>query len=403
MLFACLLLVGAGNTMLVAAVMPPLTRELGLPDWTAGAIFSLSALAWTVMSPVWGRKSSEWGRRPVAVIGMVGFAVSMGLFGWIAAEARSSDVNNWAIVFVLLLVSRGLFGLFGSGTSPAAQAYIADRTSPAERTDAIASVSAGFSLGTVVGPAAAAVLIVWFGLLAPVFAVAIAAAFAALFLWRSLPENLAPADRQVSRAATKGLWRSSGLAPYLIYAVGLSLATGVLTQTYPFAMMDRMELTGPEAAQYIGPAMAVGAMATLTAQLAFIPRLKLPVRDLMSLGAALLTLGTLIMIGSSQFALFIIVQILLGLGLGFSRPGFMSGASLAAGPELQGNVAGLITAANGAGYVVSPLFGLWMYQAVHPVAPFAFCAALLSALGLYAWRRASATAPPTVSEDDPAV
>ena len=46
LLFFCLLAVGAGNTMLTSAVLPPLTRELGLPDWTAGAIFSLSAAIW---------------------------------------------------------------------------------------------------------------------------------------------------------------------------------------------------------------------------------------------------------------------------------------------------------------------------------------------------------------------
>ena len=48
LLFFCLLAVGAGNTMLTSAVLPPLTRELKLPDWTAGAIFSLSAAVWVV-------------------------------------------------------------------------------------------------------------------------------------------------------------------------------------------------------------------------------------------------------------------------------------------------------------------------------------------------------------------
>ena len=59
LLFAALLAIGAGNTMLIAAVLPPMTRELGMPDWMAGAIFSLSAALWTISSPFWGKKSSQ--------------------------------------------------------------------------------------------------------------------------------------------------------------------------------------------------------------------------------------------------------------------------------------------------------------------------------------------------------
>ena len=41
LLFFSLMAIGAGNTMLIAAVLPPLTREIGLPDWMAGAVFGL--------------------------------------------------------------------------------------------------------------------------------------------------------------------------------------------------------------------------------------------------------------------------------------------------------------------------------------------------------------------------
>ncbi|HIK65005.1 MAG TPA: MFS transporter, partial [Henriciella marina] len=85
LLFFALLAVGAGNTMLVSAILPPLSRDLGLPDWMAGAIFSLSAALWAITSSFWGRKSNDWGRRPVAALGMLGFSVSMLLFGTSAA------------------------------------------------------------------------------------------------------------------------------------------------------------------------------------------------------------------------------------------------------------------------------------------------------------------------------
>ncbi|MEM8767786.1 MAG: MFS transporter, partial [Pseudomonadota bacterium] len=52
-----------------------------------------------------------------------------------------------------LALSRAVFGLIGSGSSPSAQAYVADRTEPSERQSEIAFVTSGFSFGTVVGPA----------------------------------------------------------------------------------------------------------------------------------------------------------------------------------------------------------------------------------------------------------
>jgi MFS family permease len=155
--------------------------------------------------------------------------------------------------------------------------------------------------------------------------------------------------------------------------------------------MDRMDVTGAMAAQYTGPAMTMGAMATLIAQLVLIPRMKLPIRSLMVYGAAMLALASLFMVWAQDFALFAFAQILFGFGQGLARPGFSAGASLSVSHELQGDVAGYVTAANGMGFVVSPLFGLWMYQFVAPASPFIFCTVLLAAMGGYAFIKAGRT------------
>jgi MFS family permease len=170
-----------------------------------------------------------------------------------------------------------------------------------------------------------------------------------------------------------------------LYAVGLSLAIGVLSQTFPYAIMDRMGVAGAASAQYTGPAMTMGAMATLISQLVLIPRLRLPIRSLMVYGAIMMAMSSLFMVWAQDFALFAFAQILFGFGQGFGRPGFSAGASLAATHEQQGDVAGLITAANGMGFVVSPFFGLWMYENVSSEAPFLFSTGLVLLLALYAF------------------
>jgi hypothetical protein len=65
----------------------------------------------------------------------------------------------------------------------------------------------------------------------------------------------------------------------------------------------------------------------------------------------MMAMSSLFMVWAQDFALFAFAQIMFGFGQGFSRPGFSAGASLAATHEQQGDVAGLITAANGMGFV----------------------------------------------------
>ena len=400
LLFFSLMAIGAGNTMLIAAVIPPLTRTLELPDWMAGAIFSLSALCWSLSSPFWGKRSNQYGRRRIASFGLAGYAVSMFLLLISSWAAVSEFITAPFAIFACLALSRSVFGLVGSGSSPAAQAYVADRTEPAERQSEIAFVTSGFSFGTIVGPAFAAVLVANFGILSPMLVTCILAATMSVLLWHYLPENRKPVQDATQIEAIPGaigLWRSKDVLPFLVYAVTLSLVTGILTQVFVFAVMDKLDVTGAEAALYTGPAFMVGAMAVMTAQLVLIPRLKLKNKTLMITGCFPLLAGSLLLIFAQDFATLILAQFFLGIGQGLTRPGFSSGASRAVAPQLQGNVAGLVISANGMGYIITPLFGLFLYEFVHSSLPFWICSGLLICMALFAWK---AIAPGVGEADD---
>jgi MFS family permease len=395
LLFFALMVIGSGNTMLIGAVLPPMTRALEMPDWMAGAVFAFSALLWSLCSPYWGRLSNRKGRRPIAALGLAGYGVSMTLL-WLTGYLALAGVLTGAFgIFLCFAIGRAVFGFVGSAANPAAQAYVADRTSRAERQSEIAFLSSGFSVGSVIGPAFAAALIGWggaafgeaTGLLAPLAITAILAFIMSALVWYRLPEDRAPvsdAIRVETDIASKGLWRSGRVLPFLIFALGMSIVSGVLTQVFVFTVMDRMDATGTEAAQFTGPAFTVGALAVLLAQLALIPRLKLPNRTLMWVGCLPLLLGAVILVFAHDYGSLIFAQFCIGLGGGLSRPGFSSGASLAVSPQLQGNVAGLVISANGLGFVITPLLGLFIYEYVSPVLPYIFCAVLLAIMALYA-------------------
>ena len=57
---------------------------------------------------------------------------------------------------------------------------------------------------------------------------------------------------------------------------------------------------------------------------------------------------------------------------------------MAVSPQLQGNVAGLVISANGMGFIITPFFGLFLYEYVNPHLPFVICAGLLVFMVLFA-------------------
>lgn len=384
LLFLCLLVIGAGNSMLLA-VAPPLVRELGLTDSTVGWIFSLSALLWVFASPYWGRLSDRTGRKPVAALGLAAYAVSMSLFALMVVLGLNGVLAGlW--LFLALMFSRAIFGAFGSATPPAAQAYIADRTSLSERTQKLASLQASFALGQAFGPALCAALAAWLGLVFPIGLVAVLAAVAAYVIWRFLREDTPPkTERQAHEwRETFTLLGDARVSGFLIYGFLLSIVAGVTVQVFGLFTMDRLGVSGEQGAEYAAAGFMTHALALLATQTALLPRLTLSPRGLMVWGAGLLIFGVGIQIAAPSLGALMVAQAVQGLGFGLARPGFTGGASIAVRPDEQGAAAGLVTAANGAGFVLSPLLGGVVYERVSITAPLYILIVLLGAMTAFA-------------------
>lgn len=405
LLFVCLLVIGAGNSMLLA-VAPPLVRQLRLADSTVGWIFALSALLWVFSSPYWGRLSDRIGRKPVAALGLAAYAVSMGSFGAMVLLGQFGVLTG-AWLFVALMLTRAIFGAFGSASSPAAQAYIADRTSVAERTEQLAGLTAAFALGQAFGPAVCAALAAWLGLVFPIGLIAALAAAAGYAIWRFLPENTPPRTE-----SPRGEWRESlalmrdrRISGHLIYGFALSMIAGITVQVFGLFTMDRLGASGEHGAELTAAGFMVSALALLATQMAILPRLKLSPRMLMAWGAGVLTFGVLIQIFSPTLGVLLVAQAVQGLGFGLARPGFTGGASIAVRPDEQGAAAGLVVATNGAGFVFSPLFGGVAYERLGMNAPLWITAALLVFMVAFALRSRRLRSPATIERppSEPAI
>jgi MFS family permease len=385
-LFAVLLSSAAGNTAL-QTVLPAIGREVGIPDVLISSIFSLSALAWGVMSPVWARMSDKRGRKPMVILGMAGFAVSMLGFGFFILMGLKGLMVPLA-VFAGAALSRAIFGLVGSASNPAAQAYVADRTAPADRTNALATMASASGLGTILGPAVAPFLV--FPLLTlsgPMFAFAVIAGVVLILVMRGLPESVDEIPDRVGEGKDKPRarvrWNDRRIMPFIVYGFLLASAQTVNQQTLGFMVIDKLHISPAKAAAFAGVAMMAGAVASLLAQWGLIRMLRLTPRQLLWLGASCAAIGNLIVAFSPDYHTLVVGFALCSLGYGFARPGFTAGASLSVGHEEQGAVAGAISAINGASVIIAPVLGVALYKWAHP-SPYLMNVAVLVGLVAYA-------------------
>jgi MFS family permease len=379
-----------GNTGLIS-VLPAIGRSIGIPDPMVSAIFSLSALMWAFSSPGWARASDRYGRKPLMMVGLSGFLVSMTLCG-IVVSAGLRHLAAPMVIFGLFLLARALFGLFGAASNPATQAYVAERTPPEGRTQAMASLAGAFGLGTVIGPFLAPLFVFpVLGLAGPLFSFALIALGMLAVVWRFLPEQAPdPESRRPRRPVVGGaakarpMWRDPRMTPFLIYGFITATCQTAQAQTLGFLIIDKLALSPAQAQVFIALAMMFGAVAGLLAQWGLIRMFQMTPRQLLRWGVAVAALGNLVVALSHAYYGVVVGYAISSLGFGFARPGFTAGASIAVDSDEQARAAGAIAAVNGINVIFAPGF-VFLYQHFGP-APFVLNTVLMLALLAYAFR-----------------
>lgn len=412
LLFMVTLVTAAGNTAM-QSVMPAIGTTLKIQDFWISLAYTWSALLWMLCAPMWARRSDKRGRKAMMAIGLMGFISSFGLCGlalWLGIKGYLAGLGT----LLLFALFRSLYGGFGSAAPPAVQAYVAARTSRAERTQALSLISSSFGLGTVIGPALAPMLIVpALGLVSPFAAFTLVAVVVLIALRLRLPDDTpAFAARGSVMAAPfsansnssvggddeededdpgadpgKLAWGDRRMRPWLVAGLLGGHAQAATMGIVGFLVLDRLGLRAtPElGAAPTGRVLMMGALATLLAQWGLIPMLRLGPRASCLWGITLAAIGAgFLSIAQGEHAISVCVA-LLSMGFGLFRPGFTSGASLSVGRAEQGQSAGIVASVNGAAYIVAPAIGVWFYGH-SPIIAFSVIEALCVAVIVLGWR-----------------
>jgi DHA1 family multidrug resistance protein-like MFS transporter len=185
---------------MVMPIFPFYIESMGASATELGLLVAISPLIQLVASPVWGGMSDRHGRKPVLVVGLLGYGISMVLFG-LATQL-------W-----MLFVARGVGALLSAATMPTTMAYISDCTSEQDRGGGMGVLGAATGLGMVLGPALGG-LLGSNSLSTPFFLTAAVCLLTLVLVLFFLPESLPPeARRQTAvRAAPTSQIRDLWLA-----------------------------------------------------------------------------------------------------------------------------------------------------------------------------------------------
>ncbi len=410
LLFMVMLTIAAGNTAL-QSILPALGRSLHVADSGVAAAFSVSALLWVIAAPFWAKRSDRHGRRAMILLGMGGFAVSLGLCGIFLM----AGINGWisgTLAFLLFIGGRLVYGTFGAAAPPAVQALVAGSTTREERTKALTLLASAFGLGTILGPAIAPYLIlgmigpVHVGLAGPAFIFSAFGVAMFVTIYRRLPNDagMASGHSAAANAYPSIGGQSSGasitaatamssepvgyfdprIRAWMVAGLVMGHAQAMTGQAIGFLVIDRLHLAPALALQPTGLVLIIGAGSALLAQWGIIPNLNLDPRRLVIIGLVVAAIGTALTGVATSLYGIALAYGLASLGFGFARPGFTAGASLAVGPAAQGAVAGKVTSINGASFVLGPSIGVGLYELSKPL-PYLIASAALVTMLFYAW------------------
>ncbi len=133
-----LLVVMLGYGM-VMPIMPFYIEHFGAGGTELGWLMSTYSLMQLISAPLWGILSDRYGRKPILSVGVLGYAVTLFMFGL----AKS---------FAMLFIARSLSGILSSATMPTAMAYIGDNTPQKEKSKGMGQLGAMVGVGVIIGP-----------------------------------------------------------------------------------------------------------------------------------------------------------------------------------------------------------------------------------------------------------
>lgn len=372
LLIFALIAIGMGQTV-VFAILPMLGRELGvdllvidLPslgiyfqpkELAITTLTALTSLAFFLCAPYWGRRSDVAGRKPVILLGLVGYSIGTFIFTGVSYLGLVGIISGF-IMYGLFVGTRTALVCFMCATVPSSSAYVVDSVPLSSRTSQLSRLSAATQIGTMLGPAFAAFVV--FGYLSPLIAHATFTLAVAIAIYFWLPESVKTFEQK--QVATKLRYLDPRYRKFIFISLICSTMLGMVQMTLGFYFEDRLGLPRQDAVLQFSIAMVASSSAMLFAQLFLVQRWHTHPLNLLKTGLPASCIGYLMIANADNTVLLLSGMALYGFGIGLAAPGFMVTPTLVVAPEEQGALAGLNASIPAMGFFFGPLLGGFIYK-----------------------------------------
>jgi MFS family permease len=350
-------------------------------SWHTGLLTGIYILAIFLFAPLWGKVSDRWGRRPVILLGLTGFAATVALFALVES-------------LPLLYLGRFLDGAFAAAIAAVAYALVGDHAPSKEwRAHRFALINIAGTTGFFVGPLLGGLVLRAFREL---FAVTHERAFSAPFLATSGLVLLAVL--MISTLVPGTAQRAGGQLPtpekrydgtVMLRLWIIAFVTALAIGAFEVGLSLRGKLVLGMDASRIGMLFAECSLVMFVVQaLVFSPLIKPgTTRLFLAPGLATLAIGLVVVPFSSSTNATSIAVALVAASAGILSPIVTYWVSLGAG-ETQGADLGRVTAAASLGQAIGSAGGGLLFDvsilsnAAFNVAAIAVLAGLTASFGL---------------------
>ncbi|OGG12691.1 hypothetical protein A3D77_04210 [Candidatus Gottesmanbacteria bacterium RIFCSPHIGHO2_02_FULL_39_11] len=331
---------------IIIPILYAYSKKFGLSDFQNGLLFASFSICQFISTPIIGRLSDKYGRRPMLLLSIIGTAASF----FTMAIAPSA---------IFLFIARALDGLT-AGNIPVAFAVISDSTKPEERPKAFGIIGASFSFGFIFGPAISA-LTLGFGENIPFIIAGVIALIAALVTFFYLPET----NRHMGEVKHgklfdfTRLWKTLfdpnvGFTFIISLVFFMAFSCAILYRFQPFTLKI-LNITPSQNSLLFTMFGIIG----LISQTFLVQRFtkSLGMKKSFSLSLLFTSLSFVIMFFSRSLFVFVAASILLGIVNSVVQTLIPTLLSQEADAKSQGTIMGLNTSYQSIGMIIGPILG----------------------------------------------
>jgi multidrug resistance protein len=338
-------------------LIPILGLNLGLSELQIGLILSIFSFCQLFASPITGKLSDRFGRKPLLI-----FSQSSTLVGFFLLGISN---NVW-----ILIAARLVDGLLGSNMT-VTQAYISDVTTPKQRTKTYGYSSAVFGAGLIFGPMIGGVLLL-INFSAPFFFAAGASLLSIVLVIFFLPESIAEKKSKfklkfgeiLPLKETKRFFKSAEIRGILIVFFLYGFGFFLFISTFSLYSAKQLKVTPQQLTIYI---TWIGALRVLFQSVLINPILKRVSENKTLLsGIFSLVFMMIFLIFTNNYWIVFIPISFLSFGTGVTRPILTSKLTKIGKRGETGSILGVNNALSSIAQIITPILGGLILQYLPP-------------------------------------